>query len=672
MSDYTAKNLSVLQGLDPVRKRPGMYIGTTSSRGLQHLLWEIADNSVDEFLAGAGSRIDIKLHADGSVEVRDDGRGIPVDKEATTGKSGVVVVFTELHGGGKFGGGAYGSVGGLHGVGASVVNALSSKVTVEVRRDGKVYEIGFENGEPGLYSDKGSFRKAANPKVVGTSDSTGTTVRFWPDRKIFQPDAEFSWDALVERARQTAFLAPGLEVTITDERGEEPVHDEFRFEGGTTDFVEFLSPGEMLTPVVNCVGQGTYAETVPMMNSEGHMVKTDVERTMDVDVALSWGSGYDPTVRSFVNIVATPQGGTHVDGFERVLVKELNQKLRDSKTLKQSDKDIVKADALEGLTAVVLVRIAEPQFEGQTKEILGTPAAKKIVADVVSEGLKSFFGTPKTRQAAKVVMEKVMKAAKVRLSAKAQRENMRRKNALSSAGMPAKLKDCRSHDINKSELFLIEGDSAGGSAGLGRDSKTQALLPLRGKVINTLKASEAKVLKNEEYTALITAMGAGVGAAFDIDQIRYGKLILMADADSDGDHIRVLLLTFLWKYMRPLLDAGRVYAAVPPLFELRPRAKRKRDETVFVYTLAEMQQELSKVPANTYEVKRLKGLGEQNPESLWSSTMNPETRLLRRITANDAEACFKALDMMLGSDAAPRRAYIMEHGGLIPKEEVDA
>lgn len=668
---YNADSLTVLQGLDAVRKRPGMYIGSTSSRGLQHLLWEIADNSVDEALAGNGDRIDITLHADGSVEVADHGRGMPIDIEKTTGKSGVVVIFTELHGGGKFGGGAYGASGGLHGVGATVVNALSSRLTVEVHRGGKIHTIGFREGEPGHFSPTGQFRAGSRPKVTGTTDRTGTTVRFWPDRDIFEKDAEFSWDALVHRARQTAFLSPGLRMHVRDLRDPEAEKEEdFVFEGGTKDFVEHLAPGSLLTPVIHCVGEGTYTESVPVQDPDtGKMVTQDVERTMGVDVALAWTSTFEPAVQSFVNIVETPKGGTHVNGFERSLTRALNTQLRDSRILKQSEADVVKSDVLEGLAAVVLVRIPEPQFEGQTKEILGTGPASRIVAKVVADGMAEFFAAPRNRAASKVALDKVAKAAKVRLSAKAQRENLRRKNALGSSSMPAKLKDCRTHDLERSELFIIEGDSAGGSAAQGRDSETQALIPLRGKVINVLKTPESKVLKNAEYAALITAMGAGAGSTFDIEAIRYGKLIIMADADSDGSHIRLLLLTFVWKYMRPLFDAGRVYSAVPPLYEIKK--KSGKGPTQYAYTPEEMKAILAKAPKGSLDAKRLKGLGEQNADSLAETTMARETRKLRRITVEDMEKAQAALEVLMGSDPAPRRDFILERSGLVSKEEID-
>lgn len=672
MSDsYNASSLTVLQGLDAVRKRPGMYIGTTSSRGLQHLLWEIADNSVDEALAGNGDRIDITLHQDGSVEVADHGRGMPIDTEKTTGKSGVVVIFTELHGGGKFGGGAYGSTGGLHGVGATVVNALSTRLEVEVHRNGKVHTIGFRDGEPGHYSPKGTFRAGSKPKAAGKSDRTGTTVRFWPDRDIFDKDADFSWEALTHRARQTAFLAPGLRMSITDLRNPDaPQHEEFLFEGGTRDFVEFISPGELITPIISCTGEGTYTESIPVLDPDsGKMVTRDVERVMQVDVALGWSSTFEPTIQSFVNIVETPKGGTHVDGFERVMVRVLNKYLRETNTLKQADSDVWKADVLEGLNAVILVRIPEPQFEGQTKEVLGTGPASRIVSQVVSQGLSEFFEAPRNRAAAKVALNKVAHAAKVRLSARAQRENLRRKNALGTSSMPSKLKDCRTHTLEDSELFIIEGDSAGGSASQGRDSETQAILPLRGKVINVRKESEAKVLKNKEYAALITAMGAGVGSTFDIESIRYGKLILMADADYDGDHIRLLLLTFLWKYMRPLIEAGRVYSAVPPLYEIRK--KNGKGDTVYAYTPAEMQSIVAKAPKDSLDAKRLKGLGEQNADSLAETTMAKSTRKLRRIKVSDAQKAETVLEVLMGKDVAPRRDFITEKSGLIPKEALD-
>lgn len=650
-----------------------MYISDTGNRGLRHLLWEVADNSVDEALAGFGDEVSIDLHADNSISVSDSGRGMPVDIEKSTGKPGVVVIFTELHAGGKFDSGAYQASGGLHGVGASVVNALSSRIDIAIRRDGKKYELAFNYGEAGHFTKSG-FEASVAPREVGKASDTGTTVRFWPDEKIFEPGSRIDLDEVLERARQTAFLVPGLTVTVADHRGEETVSESFTFDGGTTDFVDFLSNSEPITKTIVCRGEGTYTESIPVLDAEtGSLVTTDVDRTMSVDVALRWNTTYDTSIRSFVNVVATPKGGTHLAGFERAINKTVNDHLRSMKVLKAAEENVVKDDVLEGLSAVVLVRIAEPQFEGQTKEILGTTAASRIVAKVVSEQLTDWFAIPKNKAEAKAALEKVRGASLARKAAKANRERQRKKNAVESASMPAKLRDCRSHDLDDSELFLIEGDSAGGTAVGARDSRTQAILPLRGKILNVLKASESDMLKNAECVAIFTALGAGWGKDFNLDNLRYGKLILMADADPDGDHIRCLLLGLVWKYLRPLLEAGRVYSAVPPLFQIRILGKDARNE--FAVTPDEMHEKLKEitktVPRNRVEVVRLKGLGEQDAEDLAVTTMDPETRELRRVTLGEAESASKVLDELMGSaDASARRAFIMENGGLLDAEAV--
>lgn len=670
-NSYTADDLSVLKGLDAVRKRPGMYIGSTSSRGLRHLLWEIADNSVDEALAGHGNRIDIKIADNGMVTVADHGRGMPVDIEKSTGLPGVVVIFTELHAGGKFGGGAYGSAGGLHGVGASVVNALSKRVDVQVRRDGKVHEISFDHGVPGHF-DGDKFTPSSKPRSTpAKTKGTGTTVSFLPDTKIFEKDARIDVDEVLARARQTAFLVPGLKLTVTAPG----VKEEFSFDGGTADFVDHLSPTPAVSPTLLARGTGDYVETVPVLDqATGQLRSTEVSRTMEVDIALRWNEGYAGTVSSFVNVVATPKGGTHVSGFERSLSKMINEQLRSFKVAKASEENVTKDDVLEGLTAVILVRIAEPQFEGQTKEILGTPAASKIVAEVVTSSLKAFFDAPKNKADAKKILEKVRAAAQARLSARAHRDTVRRKNAVESASMPAKLKDCRSHDLDDSELFLIEGDSAGGTASSARDSATQALLPLRGKVLNTLRASEKDMLKNAECVAMITAIGGGYGKAFDLDSIRYGKLVLMADADPDGDHIRLLLLTFLWKYMRPLIEAGRVYAAVPPLFQVDVSGRTKE---TFYATDVDGRNEILKslrekgIADNRIDVKRLKGLGEQDADTLAETTMAKETRTLRRVELRDAEEAAKWVEDLMGDKVPPRLEFLTNSARNLDRQELD-
>ncbi len=539
-SNYTARHLLVLEGLEAVRKRPGMYIGSTDSRGLMHCLWEIIDNAVDEALAGFCDRIEVLLYADGSAEVRDNGRGIPVDIEPKTGLSGVEVVMTKLHAGGKFGGGSYAASGGLHGVGASVVNALSARLDVEVDRDGATHAMSFRRGVPGEFAGDGpnaAFEARSGLRKVKriAKRVTGTRVRFWPDRQIFLKDARFSLEDLYNRARQTAFLVPGLTIAVRDERGEEVAEETFCFAGGISEFCEFLAPDRPVTDVLRLTGTGTFTETVPVLDEKGHLTPADVERELTVDVALRWGTEYDTMVRSFVNIIATPKGGTHVQGFERALVRVLNDQARAVRLLRANDEPLIKDDVLEGLTAVVTVRLAEPQFEGQTKEVLGTPAAARIVAQVVSQQLKAFLTSPKRndKAQARAVLEKVVSAARTRIAARQHKETQRRKNALETSALPAKLADCRSDDVERSELFIVEGDSALGTAKLARNSEFQALLPIRGKILNVQKASVTDMLKNAECAAIIQVIGAGSGRSFDIGQARYGKVVLMSVAPDE-------------------------------------------------------------------------------------------------------------------------------------------
>lgn len=533
-TDYTASSLQHLEGLEAVRKRPGMYIGSTDSRGLQHCLWEIVDNAVDEALAGFCHRIEIVLHRDSSVEVRDDGRGVPVDIEPRSGLPGVRLVFEKLHAGGKFGGSGYKVSGGLHGVGASVVNALSERLEVEVDRDGATWAISFRRGEPGRFdaaskfSPNGELRRGKKiPK-----NRTGTRVRYWADRQIFLTEATIDLQATYDRARQTAFLIPGLEILVIDERSAteqdgETTTEHFRFDGGVADYVEFLAPDAKLCDPIVISGIGTFQETVPVLDGD-KMVTRDVERSCDVEIAMRWGTGYETTLRSFVNIVATSKGGTHVAGFERALTRGLNDAARSAKVLKISEESLVKDDCLEGLSVVIAVKLQEPQFEGQTKEILGTAAAQQIVASVMTEGLKTFFSTSKRKREARTVLDKVAGASRTRRSLRLQRETIRRKNALDSSSMPAKLADCRSSDPESRELHLVEGDSAMGSAKMARDSEFQALLPLRGKILNTLRATEKQMLDNTECAAIISAIGAGSGRHFDIAQARYNRVVLLS------------------------------------------------------------------------------------------------------------------------------------------------
>jgi DNA gyrase subunit B len=558
---YTARHLSVLEGLDAVRKRPGMYIGSTDGRGLMHCLWEIIDNGVDEALGGHCTSLDVVLHDDGSAEVRDNGRGIPVDVEPKTGLTGVELVMTRLHAGGKFGGGSYTASGGLHGVGASVVNALAVRLDVNVEREGHEWAASFRRGVPGEFAGPGPAaafkqRKGLTQVRRVAKKVTGTAIRFWPDPQVFVRDAQWSLEALAQRARQTAYLVPGLTIRIVDERDSDGPHEEvFRFDGGIAEFCAELAVGEPVTDVVRLAGSGSFTETVPVLDEQGHMLPTEVERELLVDVALRWTSGYDTVSRSFVNVIATPKGGTHVTGFERAIVRSLNEQLRAVRLLKNGDEPVTKDDVLEGLASVVAVRLPEPQFEGQTKEVLGTPAASRIVAQVVSDQLRAYFsGRGKTKQQARAVLEKVAAAAKTRIAAREHRDNQRRKSALAASTLPAKLVDCRSAD-DRSELFIVEGDSALGTAKLARDSEFQALLPIRGKILNVQKASLSDMLKNTECAAVIQVIGAGSGASFALDDARYQRVILMSVApgepllliDADG--------RFALRSIGPAIDA---------------------------------------------------------------------------------------------------------------------
>jgi DNA gyrase subunit B len=681
---YTARHLSVLEGLEAVRKRPGMYIGSTDSRGLMHCLWEIVDNAVDEALGGHCDRIEVELHPDGSIEVRDNGRGIPVDVEPKSGLAGVELVYTKLHAGGKFGGGSYTASGGLHGVGASVVNALSQRLDVQVDRDGKIHEISFRRGVPGVFDGPGptaKFRKKSGLREIGTVPKkvTGTRVRFWADKQIFLPDAEVSLDEIHVRLRQTAFLVPGLTLAVIDARHEEEVREEFRFEGGISEFTEFLARDEPVCDVLRLQGVGHFRETVPVLDDQGHMTSTEVQRELSVDIALRWGKGYESTVRSFVNVIATPKGGTHVTGFERGLVRTINEQLRETRLLKNGDDPVTKEDILEGLTAVVTVRVPEPQFEGQTKEILGTSAATRIVSHVVSRDLKELFDNPPRgyKQALRAVLEKIVAAAKARIAAREHRENQRRKTALETSALPAKLVDCRNDNVDRSELFIVEGDSALGTAKLARDSEFQALLPIRGKILNVQKASVSDMLKNAECAAIIQVVGAGSGRTFDIEQARYGKVILMADADVDGAHIRCLLLTLFHRYMRPMIEAGRVFAAVPPLHRIElTNPGRGKEKYIYCYSDAELQKVLRDLERRGKRwkdpIQRYKGLGEMDADQLAETTMDPRHRILRRVRIEDAEEAEQIFSLLMGSDVAPRREFIVKSAAEVDRDHIDA
>ncbi|WP_394278222.1 type IIA DNA topoisomerase subunit B [Microbacterium sp.] len=688
-AEYSAHHLQVLEGLEAVRKRPGMYIGSTDSRGLMHCLWEIIDNAVDEALGGHGSRIDVILHADGSVEVRDRARGIPVDVEPRTGLTGVEVVFTKLHAGGKFGGGSYAASGGLHGVGASVVNALSERLDVEVDRAGKVYAMSFHRGEPGVFAGDAPdsaftpFERSSELRVIGKAAKgvTGTRIRYWADRQIFTKDAAFDLGELEQRARQTAFLVPGLEIVIVDERGEETVETSYRFDGGISEFAEFLAPDAPITDTWRLEGTGTFTETVPVLQPTGAMVPTEVERECHVDIALRWGTGYETVSRSFVNIIATPKGGTHQQGFEQGLIKLLRSQVEaNARKLKVgASEKIEKDDILAGLSVVLTVRLPEPQFEGQTKEILGTPAVRNIVASVVAKELGAKFASSKRDDKAQtaLLLEKVVSEMKARISARTHKETQRRKYELESSSLPAKLADCRSNDVAASELFIVEGDSALGTAKLARNSEYQALLPIRGKILNVQKASISDMLSNAECASIIQVIGAGSGRSFDIDAARYGKIILMSDADVDGAHIRTLLLTLFFRYMRPLVEAGRVYAAVPPLHRvIVVNPGSKPNETIYTYSEKELHALLAKVTKSGRRwqepVQRYKGLGEMDADQLADTTMARDGRLLRRVRVQDAEAAAGVFELLMGSEVAPRRDFIVSSADRLDREAIDA
>lgn len=666
-----------------MRKRPGMYIGSTDTRGLMHCLWEIIDNGVDEALAGVAGHVEVTMHPDGSVEVYDDGRGIPTDKEPRTGLPGVEVVATKLHAGGKFGGGSYNATGGLHGVGLSVVNALSSRMDIDVDRSPAQQGMSFRRGVPGVFDGDGptaAFTPQSGLTRKGkrvAKGKTGTRVRFWPDRQIFTKDARFELEGLLGRARQTSFIVPGLELVIRDQSGEDPVEEKFRHDGGIAEFVDFLAKDEPVSGVLRLQGSDTFTETVPMLDDAGHMTPQDVERELGVDIAVRWGSGYDNEIRSFVNVIATPKGGTHVSGFENALTKTFNDAMRATKVLKVNDKDIVKEDILEGLTAVVTVRLAEPQFEGQTKEILGTPAARSVVRKVVAAEMKTFLTESRgaQKQQAKLVMEKVYAASKTRLSLRQQKENQRRKNALESSALPSKLADCRTTD-DRAELFIVEGDSALGTAKVARNSEFQALLPIRGKILNVQKASVGDMLKNTECSSIIQVVGTGTGRGFDLDAARYGKIIFMADADSDGAHIRTLLATLFFKYMPELIAAGKVYTAVPPLHRIEiSNPKKGMEKYIYTYSDPELQRKLAELKKKNVTwkdpVQRYKGLGEMDADQLAETTMDPRHRTLRRLTLDDADEAAAVFDLLMGSDVAPRKEFIVAGGGQLSETDLD-
>ena len=660
LAAYDADAIEVLEGLDAVRKRPGMYIGGTGSGGLTHLLWEIIDNAVDEAAAGHGKRIEVTFHDDGSYEVADSGRGIPVDiKEGE--KTALEVVFTELHAGGKFGNSAYSASGGLHGVGASVVNALSSRLEVEVDRNGRTHRLEFVNREPGNSDAAGRFRKGHALKIVGKvpPKRTGTRVRFWPDANVFDADAEISYAEVRERCKQTCFLVPKVKILLADRRRTPIVAEELMSDGGLADFAEQLrGSAEPVGSLIELQGAGEFTEQVPV---DGEL--TEVVRHCEVDVAMRWCGSFEPRIVSFVNTIPTPDGGTHVAGFERALTTAVNAALADADLRKlrrlRDDGRAQRDDAQEGLVAVVRVTFPEPQFRGQTKRELGTPQVQRIVNSVVRDGLRDWFSgamASSKRVHVKAVLDKISDAVVNRVTTRRALDERRKAASLGSGGMPAKLADCRLHP--EGELLIVEGDSAAGPAKRARDSAWQAVLPLRGKVVNAGKGTAKAVLDNAEAAALFTAVGGGSGPAFDLDQTRYSRVVLLADADVDGSHIRCLVLTLVYHYMRPLLDAGRVYAAQPPTHAFTVGQEKR-----FVYSEAERDALIAELDAagRRYRLTRFKGLGEMDDDELFETTLNPETRVLRQITVGDAQAAQQAFDVMMGAAVDPRKSFIVAH-----------
>lgn len=759
--DYGAKDLTVLEGLDAVRKRPGMYIGTTDSQGLMHCLWEIIDNAVDEALAGFCNAIVVTLHTDGSITVADNGRGIPVDKEPKTKLSGVEVVLTKLHAGAKFGNSSYNAVGGLHGVGSSVVNALSSRLDIEVDRDGKTYHMAFHQGHPGVYTDAdpehpspdAPFKRTRKNKpteldIIGKvpPKRTGTRIRYWADPEIFNKTAEFSYEQLVDRVRQTSFLVPGLKITVIDEniaqepapgepdremtsvpegagagetvtadaasavgesdsaqtQGDEdlalneaetiadgafgtqvdhPRVAEFLHNGGVKDFVDYLSKGEPVSDIWRIQGEGTYEEETQAVGANGELHAEKITRTCGVDIALRWVNGYDTVMRSFVNIIETPGGGTHVDGLMNSVTRQIRKAVEANArklkvNLKDSNMKVERDDIMAGLVAVVTVRIAEPQFQGQTKDVLGTAQVKPIVTRMSDKQFGEMITGSKRgyKEQSNRVLEKIVGEMHARVQSRKAKEVTRRKNALESASMPAKLSDCQPGNDDVAELFIVEGDSALGTAKAARNAGFQALLPIRGKILNVQKASITQMLSNKECAAIIQVVGAGSGQSFDIEQSRYHKIIMMTDADVDGAHIRILLLTLFYRYMRPLIENGYVYAAVPPLHRIALTGSHK-GEFIYTYSDDELAGKLAELDRKHIgyndDIQRYKGLGEMDADQLADTTMDPRTRMLRRIRMEDAEQASEIFSLLMGDDVPPRKAFIVQNADDFDRSKID-
>jgi DNA gyrase subunit B len=667
---YDADSIQTLEGLEAVRKRPGMYIGGTGSDGLMHLVWELIDNGVDEAAGGHANRIDVILHRDRTVEVADNGRGIPIDLHAKRKVSALEVVFTELHAGGKFGGGAYGSSGGLHGVGASVVNALATKLVAEVDRNGATWRLAFNERVAGRFDGSKFVKTHELEKVKSISKKkTGTRIRFLPDPDIFDPEAAIDFETICERVTRACFLVPGLRITVTDKRsGTDNEPFEFVSRGGLADLVDEASIGDPVTKIIHINGIDTFEEKVPV-----HGKMTLVEREVTVDIALRWVKGFDTHVSSFVNTIPTAEGGTHLTGFERALTRAVNDVLlantrKLAKLARQGKDRASKEDIQEGLVAALKVTLPEPQFRGQTKQELGTPPVQSIVYEIAKTGLVEWFDKDGPKSHVNALRDKVATAVINRVASRQVLDNKRKAASLGSAGMPDKLADCRTHGLD-AELLIVEGDSAAGPAKAGRNSENMAILPLRGKVVNAGKATARQVLDNAEAQALITAVGAGSGKDFDLDAARYGRVIILCDADVDGSHIRCLLLTLIYHYMRPLLEAGRVYAAQPPLF-----SAKWRGDTYYAFTDTERDRIVADHNVPREKFVRFKGLGEMDVDELAETTLDPETRILKRITIDDAAAARQAASMfevLMGSDVARRKEFLLTNSDLVDADALD-
>jgi DNA gyrase subunit B len=629
---YNAAQIQVLEGLEGVRKRPAMYIGSTDSKGLHHLVYEVVDNSIDEALAGYCDTISVTLGKDGSVTVEDNGRGIPVGIHPHEGKPALEVVLTKLHAGGKFGGGGYRVSGGLHGVGLSVVNALSERLEVWVKLDGRLHYQGYTRGVPD-----------APLRVIGESSGTGTTIKFVPDATIFET-VTYSYESLASRLREFAFLSAGVKLILRDERGDEAREAVFEYEGGIRSFVEYINRAkDPIHPDVVYVGK--------------------VLDKVTVEVAIQYNDGYNENMLCFANYVNTTEGGTHLSGFRSALTRSINDYARKSGLLKENDDNLTGDDTREGLTAVLSVKLEDPQFEGQTKTKLGNSEIRGIVDSVLSEGLSTYFEeNPAT---ARAIVEKCVSAARAREAARKARELTRRKSALEISSLPGKLADCTLRDPELCEIYIVEGDSAGGSAKSGRDRRFQAILPIRGKIINVEKARLDRILANNEVRAMVTAFGTGIGEDFDLSKLRYHKIVIMTDADVDGAHIRTLLLTFFFRFMTPLIENGHVYIAQPPLYMVKEGKKEH-----YVYSDRELDELMNALGKGNYPIQRYKGLGEMNPEQLWETTMNPQTRTMLRVTMEDAIAADQIFTTLMGDKVEPRREFIETHAKFVTEIDI--